>query len=609
MQTVSPSAPVRPIQLFVDATDTTHNTFDVRMLLPVGSGALTLHYPRWLPGHHSPYGPVNMLAGLNISANGQPLQWTRDPLDVFRFQIEVPQGVETLELRYQSLTPLQPRHGRVTITPAIINLQWNLVTLYPAGVPCEQLPIDVAIKLPDHWQAATALTPTARANGWQHYATTDVDTLIDSPVFAGLHFKRVLLNNDNGIPVHLNIVADDAKFLQADEAHINAHQRMVEQAYALFRSQHYPRYEFLLSLSQQLGGIGLEHHASSENGVDCDYFTDWDNTAWHRDLLPHEFVHSWNGKFRRPAGQCVPDFNTPLDDRLLWVYEGQTQYWGQVLAARSGLWSAEYARGSLAAVAATFEYKRAGRHWRALEDTTLQPIVTDRKPLTYVSYQRTEDYYQEGQLLWLDADTRIRELTDGQKSLDDFAAAFFGVENGRMQCLGYTLEDVVDTLESVAPFDWATWLHTRVQTRQPHAPLDGLARAGWSLQFQEKPSGFTASLEKALKYADFSFSLGFRVSQDNSIEDVVWDGIAHQAGIATGMKLLAINGRAYKKERLDDALVDAAKTRQPLELLLQQGEYFHALPVPCFTGPRHPHLVRVDGTPDRLTPILSTKAG
>ncbi len=595
------------IQLEVDATDTTHKVLPVRMVLPVSAGPLRLHYPRWLPGHHSPYGPIQMLAGLSIQAGSRTLAWTRDPADVCTFGVDIPEGVDTIEITFQALTPVLAKHGRVTITPEILDLQWNLVALYPAGVDASKLQIAASVKLPAGWQCAAALTQTASQRGWVRFAPVSFDTLIDSPLFAGQHFKRIKLHQSGRTAVHLNIVADEDSHLETKPEQIDAHVRMVEEAYALFQSRHYKRYEFLLSLSDKLGGIGLEHHESSENGVDTGYFTEWDKTQWHRDLLPHEYVHSWNGKFRRPAGQCVPDFNTPLENHLLWVYEGQTQYWGQVLAARCGLWSEEFARASLASVAAVFEHKRPGRQWRPLVDTTLQPIVTDRKPLTYVTWQRTEDYYQEGQLLWLDVDTRLRELTDDKRSLDDFAAAFFGVQDGRVERLAYDFNDVVRALNDVAPFRWGPWLRQHVETVRRRAPLDGLARAGWTLEFQDKPSVYTANIEKAMEFADFSYSLGFGVLKDGSLGDVLWGSPAFKANLTSGMKLLAVGGREYKKDLLNKALASAVKSRKPIELLFKQGDRYKTVLVPCTTGPRHPHLVRIDGTPDRLSAILAPK--
>ncbi|NKF24625.1 M61 family metallopeptidase [Solimonas marina] len=591
----------------VDATDTARRILAVRQRVPTAGETLSLRFPQWLPGHHSPYGPVHMLGGLTVSAGKRRLDWVRDPGDVYRFDIALPAGTTAVDVEFQCLTPVSPRQGRVTMTDEIIDLQWNLAVLYPAGHDIHTLMVQPSLKLPAKWSFACALDVTRQKRDWTEFAPASLATLIDSPLFAGLHFKRVPLDGNAKSGVFLNVVADEAQYLEAKSEQIDAHAKLVREARTLFQSRHYRRYEFLLSLSDKLGGIGLEHHESSENGVSTGYFTEWDKNVWHRDLLPHEYVHSWNGKFRRPAGQCVPDYSTPLVNELLWVYEGQTQYWGQVLAARAGLWTTEFALNVIATVAATFEFKRPGRKWRPLVDTTLQPIVIDRQPLSYVTWQRTEDYYQEGQLIWLDIDTRLRELTNDQRSLDDFAAAFFGIKDGDRAPTPYTFDDVVTALKAVAEYDWARYLQRNVYKLRPRAVLDGLSRGGWKLAFAEEPGAYLKSVEAALKMDDFSYSLGLSLTSGAIIGDVVWGGVAFKAGLRSGMKLLAVDQREYRKERLITALKQARKRRRAIDLLVKDGDHYRTVSMAYYDGPRYPTLERIDGTPDRLTQIYGPR--
>jgi predicted metalloprotease with PDZ domain len=380
----------------------------------------------------------------------------------------------------------------------------------------------------------------------------------------------------------------------------------VQQAQKLYQSQHYDHYEFLLALTDNLGGIGLEHHRSSENSGDPGYFTDWDKLAPGRDLLPHEYTHSWNGKFRRPADLWTPNFNVPMQDSLLWVYEGQTQYWGFVLSARSGLWTADQARDAIAMVASTYSDNRPGFGWRNVEDTTNDPIIAGRRPLAYRNYQMSEDYYSAGQLIWLAVDAKLRELSKDKRSLDDFARAFFGVEDGSYVTKTYTFDDVVATLNGIAPNDWAAFLRERVDAKAP--PLDGLAASGWKLVYTDKPSDYQKSAEAERKGIDYSASLGIVFgTKDNKIADVRWNGPAFKAGIAPTSTLIAVNGHEFKAERLKDAIVAAKGGTAPIELLVKNGDEYRTVRVDYHDGLKYPHLERIAGTPDRLAAILAAK--
>jgi predicted metalloprotease with PDZ domain len=591
------------IVLNVDATDLTQQIFKVRMTIPVQAGPLTLLYPQWLPGNHGPSGPLRQLAGLKLTAGGKPVAWTRDPVDVFAFHLTVPAGATTLDAEYQYLSPLDSAQGRNTMTDDILGVQWASMTLYPAGYNSRRITVQPNLVLPAGWQFGTALETDQRVGASVKFKPLDLDTLIDSPLFAGRYFKRIDLNPGAKVPVMLNIVADSPEQLDAKPEQVNLHRAMVQQALKLYGSQHYQHYDFLFAISDEFGGIGREHHQSSENGVKTGYFTEWNKSEAGRDLLPHEYTHSWNGKFRRPAGQDVPNLNTPLQNSLLWVYEGQTQYWGGVLAARSGLVSPAYTRAALAATAARYDNTR-GRTWRPVQDTVNDPIINGRRPLGWGNWQRAEDYYSEGSLIWLDVDTRIRELSNERRSLDNFAKDFYSVNDGSFTPAHYTFEDVVAALNKVQPYDWATFLRTRVEDIAPKAPLDGLARAGWKLVYTDTPSEATKNADERIKGADFSYSLGFAVKADGGIINVVWDGPGFQAGLAANSSIVAVNNRAYKPEVLKAAVKDAKGSTAPISLLVKKGNVFRTIALDYHGGLRYPHLERITGTKDRLDTIL-----
>jgi predicted metalloprotease with PDZ domain len=591
------------IVLKVDATNLSQQIFRMKMSIPVTPGPLTLLYPQWLPGNHGPSGPLTQLAGLKFSGNGKPVDWVRDPVQVHAFHVTVPAGVTTLEAEYQFLSPLDSAQGRITMTSEILGVQWPSVTLYPAGYNSRRITVQPNLTLPDGWQYGTALETASRSGNDVAFKPLDLETLIDSPLFAGRHFKRIDLDPGAKVPVFLNIVADNPESLEAKPEQIAAHRAMVQQAAKLFRSHHYKHYDFLFALSDEFGGIGREHHQSSENGVKPGYFTDWAKGEAGRDLLPHEYTHSWDGKFRRPAGQNVPNFNVPLQNELLWVYEGQTQYWGKVLAARSGLITEKGTLDGIAAMAALYDNVQ-GRAWRAVQDTVNDPIINGRRPLGWGNWQRSEDYYVEGMFIWLDVDTKIREMSGDARSLDDFARAFYGINNGSFEPAFYTFDDVVAELNKVQPFDWAPFLRTRLDGHASGAPLDGLARAGWKLVYTDTPSDFSKSMDELRKTTDFSYSLGFSVKQDGAVAAVAWDGVAFRAGLAGNSTIVAVNNRAYKGDVLKAAIKAAKDSKEPIQLLVKQGTSYRTISLDYHGGLRYPHLERIAGSKDRLATIL-----
>ncbi|WP_312598386.1 peptidase M61 [Brevundimonas sp.] len=599
------------IQYRADITDLDRRIIRVRQTIPVAAaGPLTLLYPKFLPGNHAATGPIQLLSGLTVTANGQRIEWLRDTLDPYAFHLDIPAGVTSIEVVFQQLTQPDSSNWRVLMTPAMVNLQWEKAILYPAGYFSRQIQVAPSVVLPAGWKYGTALTTASQDGDVATFAPTDLYTLIDSPIFAGAHYRRVDID-PSGAPsesrVHLNILADEAKGLAATDEQLKLFENMVQQADRLFGARHFDNYEFLFALTDQMGGIGLEHHRSSENTGAPDFFTNWAKSAGDRGLLPHEYTHSWNGKFMRPADELTANHNVPTQNTLLWVYEGQTEYWGDVLAARAGLHSKGVALATLANVAAFYD-QQPGRQWRALQDTNNHNLLGYRVPGQYPSWMRgTGDYYRESLLVWLDADTLIREGTNGRKSLDDFARGFFGHDDGQWAPQGYTFQDVVAALNAVYPHDWAAFLRSRLDAVGPdaRAPLDGLARAGWRLTYTDTPNAD----EKAVQTGwanDFQYSLGFTLSGDK-LTNIRWGGLAFEQGVGAGWSLVAVNGKAGSAEVLREAVTAAKGTEAPLDLLLKSGDRFRTVAFAYHDGLRYPRLERIEGTPDRLSDILAPR--
>ena len=531
------------MMLKVDATDVQRAIYRVKQTIPVAqAGPMVLMMPAWLPGSHAAEGEIEKLTGLKISADGKPMPWKRDPVNMWAFHVEVPEGARQLDLAFQFTGATNSDQGRISIASNMLNLQFEQVSLYPAGWFTRRIPVQASVTYPEGWTAVSGL-PARRVGRDYVYELTNYETLIDSPVFAGRYYREWKLSDR----VDLNVVADRPEELDAKAEQIDAHRKLVEQAVKLFGAQHYDRYEFLLAISDELGGIGLEHHRSSENGVDPGYFTKWNEGPGPRNLLPHEFVHSWNGKFRRGADSWTPDFHTPMRNSLLWVYEGQTQFWGYVLQARSGIVSKQDTLDMLANIAATLD-NRPARTWRPLEDTTNDPIITDRAPKPWVSWQRSEDYYNEGMLVWLETDAMLRRLSGGRKSMDDFARAFFGMRDGDWGVLTYDFDQVVATLNTIQPHDWATFLRTRLDGLSERAPLAGFTENGYRLIYTEAPTAAFRNAERNRSHTDLSFSLGLVVGKAGAVSQVIWESPSFKAGLSLADTLVAIGGEAYSDE-------------------------------------------------------------
>lgn len=585
--------------LQVDATDIDRAIFDVRQTIPVAaSGPMVLLFPEWIPGSHADRGEIEKLAGLVIKAGGKTIDWRRDATNVYAFHLTVPAGVRQLDVSFKFLSATERDQGRVVVTPDMMNLQWQSVSLYPTGWFTRRIPVSASVTWPAGWKAATALRPAGTTGNTVRYQTVDYETLVDSPAFAGRHFAAL----DLGHKVTLNLVADDAKYLTASPAQIETHRKLVDQAVKLFGMVPYDHYDFLLALTEQMGSIGREHHRSSENAVNPEYFTDWASGPGRRNLLAHEFSHTWIGKYRRPAGQMVPDFSTPLVNDLLWVYEGQDQFWGYVLGARSGLFTKQETLDAFAAIAANQDNRRA-RDWRDVEDTTRDPVITDRRPKGWVSYQRSEDYYNEGLLIWLDVDATLRARTGGAKGMQDFVRQFVAGPDGKWDARAFTFNDIVGILNGLSPYDWATFLKERINGKSANAPLSGLTLGGYRLVYSSEPTGFFRDQEKRSGEINLNYSLGMSVGKGGHVSGVIWDGPAFKAGLTTAADILAVNGRTYSDDALRDAVVLAEGGKDPIKLIIRTGRAVREVGIQWNGGLRYPRLDKIglgEGNLDKL---------
>ena len=596
------------IALDIDATDIKRAVYRVTQTIPLAPGTrrLTLLFPQWLPGTHGPRGPLNQLADLRFEAGGKPLAWQRDPLEVNAFHIALPEGAATVTARFVHTSPLQTSEGRITMTQEMLNLQWEKMSLYPAGHYVRRIRVKPSVAFPAGWTVATALdgqrgADTGSGGARTVWAESDYETLVDSPVFAGRYFRKW----DLGSKVSLNVIADSPELLEAKPANMAAYRNLVSEAQVLFASRHFVRYEFLLALTDRMGDVGLEHHRSSENGQMPRALIDWDAYDWDRNVIAHEYVHSWDGKFRRPARLWTPDYRQPMQDDLLWVYEGQTQFWGWILAARSGIQTRQTILDSFASVAGTYS-EQPGRGWRSVEDTTFDPVFGARLPKPAASLHRGEDYYSEGALIWLEADQIIRAGTGGKRGLDDFAKAFFGVRDGDWGQLTYEFEDVVAALNGVYRHDWAQFLTQRIKTPGQPAPVGGIERGGYKLVWKDVPNATDKARMGDVKALWLTHSIGLAIDKDAKVTASQWGSPAFDAGVVNGAKIVAVNGEAYDQDRLKRAIT-AGKGGAPIELLIQRGEKFLTVPIKYTGGLRWPWLEKAGSGEAGLDRLLAPR--
>jgi predicted metalloprotease with PDZ domain len=605
-------SPKPPIQITADLSDAPRKLFHAEIDLPVTAGPLTLITPKWIPGDHRPTGPVDSITGVIVTANGQRLPWRRDDVDLYEFHVTIPEGVTMLHAHLDCIV-------LTNVSQKVAYLEWDKLMLYPANTPVRDIAIQPSLIVPAGWGIGTALTPIDGAypvpatGSITHFAVTNVEQLEDSPVLTGQYFHEFALAPEISPKHYIDVVSDISEDSNLRPEALAEIANLVREANALYRSHHYNQYHLLLTLSDTAGGLGLEHGQSSENGIGEKGFSDEDHQLGDADLLPHEFTHSWNGKYRRPVGLYQADFATVQQGALLWVYEGMTQYLGDVLAARSGLRSQAQYRDVLAMSAANLDYT-PGREWRSTEDTAVAAsILRDGNP-AWSNWKRGQDYYNEGELLWLDADTLIRKMTDNKKSLDDFERIFLGQGgNTGPLIVTYTFDELVRDLNQVVPYDWATFLHDRVDNINPRADLAGIERGGYKLVYADKPNASETVMSanappEAHVGVDAWYSLGIQLSADGEIKDVRWNGPADRAKIVPTTKIIAVNGQVFSGDVLQAAIRDAKGKSEPIRMIVQLDIFVSTVDINYHDGERYPVLERVEGTPAYLDDITKPLA-
>jgi predicted metalloprotease with PDZ domain len=596
-----------PIRVSVDATEAPRRFLCATLLIPAKPGPLTLYYPKWVPGEHGPTGPINDLAGLKITAAGKPVAWQRDEVDMYAFHCDVPAGADYVEVSLNFLAPPSGAFSSGSSTSdRLAVLSWNQLVVYPKGPAARDLRFQASVRLPKGWKLAGALTSRPGQGDLIEFDPVPLETLVDTPMQCG-EFQHLVPIGPPGGPKHaIAIAADSPTTARLDDAFKADLDRLVDEAGRLFGSRPYPHYTFLLTLSDKVAHFGLEHHESSDNrGPERLLADDRIRKSMWGMLLPHEFVHAWNGKYRRPRDMITDDYQQPQRTKLLWVYEGLTQYLGVVLTTRSGIWTPEQFRGHLAGVGAWAKNQR-GRSWRPLEDTTVAAQLLYGARGDWGAWRRGVDFYDEGTLLWLDVDTLIREKTGGKKSLDDFCRRFFAHTPSDPHVKPYTIEDVVADLNAVAPHDWKGFLAARTATTNSEPPLDGISRGGWKLVYGEKPTEFLEANEGETKTLDFASSLGLLLREDGQVADVIPGTAAHKAGVGPGMRVVAVNSRRFSPKVLRDALV--AEKKDGLALMVENGDYFHLLKLAYTGGARYPALERDPAAPDLIAAITQPLA-
>jgi len=599
-----------PLTLAVDLTDAPRRILHSQETIAVQPGPMTLVYPEWIPGEHGPTGPVVDQAGFIITtASGERVKWERDPVNMYSYHITVPQGTTQLNIKMDFLATASPEgfSAGASTSANLALLSWNELVVYPQGMNAADVMITPSLKVPDGWKFGTALEPTSAPGQNTSFKTVSLEQLVDSPVLAGRWFKEIPLATDVTPKHFLDLAGDGPEDIDISKEHIDDFSRLVRETGALYKSRHYNSYHFLVTLSDQVAHFGLEHHQSSDDRVGEKTFTD-DNTFIEEGLLlPHEFTHSWNGKYRRPAGLATPNYQEPMKGDLLWVYEGLTEYLGDVLASRCGIWPASVYRDRLAMYAGYLNDLRPGRTWRDLQDTATAAQILYATDAGYDNWRRDVDYYDEGELLWLEVDLTIREKTNGKKSLNDFAAAFEGLGgNTGPKVVPYTFEDIVNGLNAVVPNDWGTFLRTRLDSNDVHAPeMDGInALSGYKLIYTDKPDYWAQLLESQHNYVETRYSLGMSVGTDGKVHDVIVGGLADKAGFGPDMQIIAVNGRGFTPLLMRAAIQHAQGNGPALEFLVENTNYYKVIRMEYHGGERYPQLQRVEGTPARLDDIL-----
>ena len=592
------------ITLALDARETPRKLLHARETLNVTPGALTLVYPKWLPGEHAPDGAIDDLVGLKFSAGGKTVAWHRDPVDLFAFHLDVPQGVNTLDASFDFLSAIGAG-GFSSASSETAHLgiySWNQVLLYPQGARTDDVMFRASMQVPTGWKFATALPVAGKSAEKIDFEPVSLTTLVDSPVIAGEYLREVPLDTTSSRKVYADLVGDTAGSIDIPAELTDKWKKLVQEADAMFGARHYNEYHFLLTLSDRVAHFGLEHHQSNDSRVPENSLTQPNSIG----VVAHEYVHSWNGKYRRPAGLATPDFQQPMNGELLWVYEGLTQYLGYLLAERSRIWSESYYKDRLAQIAAFLD-TQPGREWRPLVDTTTAAQLLYFAPGQWTAYRRSTDFYDEGWLIWLDVDTAIRELTHGQKSIEDFCHLFHGGESSAPMLKPYTFDDVVAALNQVAPHDWKSFLASRIEQVAPHAPLDGITRGGWRLVYTDAKNEYIKTSDN--ERIDAFYSIGLRVrARDGVVGDVILNSPAGKAGIGPAMQILAVNGLRFSAEVLRNAIKDSKTASGPMTVEFQNDDVVKTVSLDYHGGTREPHLERDASKPDVLGQILAARA-
>jgi predicted metalloprotease with PDZ domain len=588
------------ILVSVDATRTQQKLLHTHLVIPVTSGPLTLYYPKWIPGEHGPEGPIANLTGLKFEADGHTIPWQRDLLDVFTFHLEIPHGISHLNVDFDYIEP-----DGVSATDKLLVLEWNEVVLYPAEMPAEKLIYEANLVMPDGWKFGTALPVENAARNQVSFKPISLDLLVDSPVIIGEFYRSIDLTPP-GEPIHheIDIAADSADALNMSSENQKEMTNLVAESGKLFGARHYRDYHFLLALSDHVAHFGLEHHESNNSRLPERTFLLPSSGIFLGGLLAHEFVHSWNGKFRRPADLTVPYYEQPMKTDLLWGYEGLTDYLGPMLAARSGLWTADQYREYLASIAARLGPGRPGRSWRPLLDTAIaEPGLGFERNGGWMNWRRGTDYYDEGDLLWLEVATIIHRQSGSKKSIDDFCQGFHGGPNHGPEVKTYSFDDLVQLLNALAPFDWAGFFHTRLTSTSAEAPVGGIENGGWKIVFNDQP----LKLEGRHDPGDV-YSIGLQVDKDGIVTDSIVGSPAFAAGVSSQVKIIGVNGRVYTEELLSEAIKDAKDGSQPITLLVVVDDYFRTCTITYHDGARYPHLVRDGERPDYLDESIKPHA-
>jgi len=595
------------VTISVDATAAPRKIFHASLKIPAAAGDLTLYYPKWIPGEHAPDGPVADLAGLVFKASGQTLKWRRDLLDGWTLHVEVPPGVTEVDAELDYLSPATLESGfsaGSSATDKLAVISWNQVLLYPKGYKSDDINYTASLKLPEGWKFGTPLPITNQSGNEIHFATVSLTTLVDSPVITGEFLKVVPLGQDP--PTEMDIAADSAAALDAPQETWAHYKSLVDQAQKLFGAHHYRDYHFLYTLSDHVAHFGLEHHESDDSRVDERSLVDDTGRKLSAGLLPHEYVHSWNGKYRRPYDLATPEYQTPMQDDLLWVYEGLTNYLGFVLTARSGLLTDAQDRDDLAITAAQLDHL-PGRQWRNLQDTADAAPQLYFTPQSWYSWRRGTDFYSEDTLNWLWVDVIIRQQSKGKKSIDDFCHLFHGAPSSGPALKTYTFDDVVNALNQIVPYDWRGFWTERLTNHGPGAPLGGIEGSGWKLTYDDNPSEMLNNAAGMFHIVPAGFALGLDLRDDGGITDTIEGEPAAKAGIGPGMKLVAVNGRRFSADILRDAIKSAKNSTAPIELLVENTDYYKTYKLDYHGGEMYPHLVRDDSKPDLLNEILKAK--